>query len=232
MRQTKFFIGMLIIMMVSSGTIFHVVAQTPVPQEESANINFEWAFGALVGKDKNFVQITHDTTLQSGDEIKMMVKLHKDCYVYVVYYGTQGEVELLFPYSLKQFQTDYEVDKNYYIPVGREWLKLDNNTGKERIFVIASYERLLDLEAAISEYYLASEPSKKQSLAEKIVNQIREMRKKYASYATIAEKPITIGGNIRSTNSIEERRRIDIADIAIGISAKNFYSKTFTIDHQ
>lgn len=207
-------------------------AQATAPQTDQANISFEWAFGALIGKEKKFVTITKDTVLQSGEELKMMVKLQKDCFVYVVYYGSQGEVELLFPYTLKQLQEDYEVGKNYYIPKGREWMQLDQNTGKEKFFILASSERLLNLESLISEYYALAEPAKKKTVAEKIVSEIRDVRKSYATYATLAEKPITIGGNIRSTATVEERRRIDIADFAIAITAKNFYSKTFTIDHQ
>lgn len=222
----------LLIFVLTGSGVFHSVAQTKDQQEPTPNVSFEWAFGALVGKEKTFVTITKDTILKSGDELKMMVKLRSDCYVYVVYYGPQGEVELLFPYSLKQLQTDYELEKNYYIPQGRAWLKLDQNTGKERFFVVASNTRLLQLEAFISEYYAVNDAGKKKELGEKVITEIRDLRKSFVSFATLAEKPITIGGNIRSTGTIEERRRIDLADFAILISAKNFYSKTFTIDHQ
>ncbi len=213
--------------------LYFTLAQAQqLPQADQPNISFEWSFAALIGPSKNVVTITRDTILQSGEELKMMIKLNKECFVYLVYYGSQGEVELLFPYSLKQLQDDYITGKNYYIPRGREWLKLDNNTGKERFFLLASNIRLLNLESLLSEYYAVGDISRKKEIAEKIVTEIRETRKNYASYATLAEKPITIGGNIRSTETIEERRRIDIADFAIEINAKNFYSKTFTIDHQ
>jgi len=33
--------------------------------------------------DKNLASITHDTTLKSGEEIKMMVQLNKESFVYV-----------------------------------------------------------------------------------------------------------------------------------------------------
>ena len=37
----------------------------PVQQNES-NIGFEWAFGALVGKERTMVPIMRDTVLKSG----------------------------------------------------------------------------------------------------------------------------------------------------------------------
>jgi hypothetical protein len=203
----------------------------PMVQQNEANIGFDWAFGALVGKSKTMVPIMHDTTLKSGEEIKMMVKLTQDCFVYVVHQGSKGEVDLLFPYTIRQFQNDYAVEKNYYVTKGRTWIALDKNPGKEVFFLIASTERLLDLEVKLGNYFSA-DVSKRQPLADDIVSEIRSVRKHYATFATLAEKPIAIGGNIRGTDKVEGARRPDVATIATKISATNFYSKTITIDHQ
>ena len=200
-------------------------------QQNETNIGFEWAFGALVGKGRTMVPIMRDTVLKSGEEIKMMVKLTKDCYVYVVHQGSEGEIDLLFPYEIRQFQADYTVDKNYYVPKGRNWSALDKKTGKEIFFLMASAERLLDLELKLGNYFSADE-SKRQPMADDIVSEIRSVRKRYSTYATIAEKPLTIGGNIRGTDNVEGARRPDVAALATQISAKNFFSKTITIDHQ
>ncbi len=200
-------------------------------QQNEANIGFNWAFGALAGKSKSMVSIMHDTTLKSGEEIKMLVKLTKDCFVYVIHQDSRGEINLLFPYEIRQFQADYTVDKNYYIPKGRSWREFDKNTGKEVFFLIASSERLLDLEVKLGNYFSA-DTSKRQPIATDIVSLIRSVRKRYTTYATIAEKPLTIGGNIRGTEKVEGARRPDVATIATQISANNFYSKTITIDHQ
>ncbi|MGD1046164.1 MAG: DUF4384 domain-containing protein [Bacteroidota bacterium] len=207
------------------------VPVVPMLQQDEANIGFHWAFGALVGKSKTMVPITHDTTLKSGEEIKMMVKLTKDCFVYLIHQDSKGEIELLFPYKIQQFQTDYAVDKNYYVPKGRSWSAFDKNTGKEVFFLIASTDRLLDLEVKLGNYFSA-DTSKKQPMAGDIVSEIRSVRKHYTTFATLAEKPVAIGGNIRGTDKAEGARRPDVATIATQINAKNFYSKTITIDHQ
>ncbi len=198
-------------------------------QQAEPNIGFEWAFGALIGDDQQFVPITRDTTLKTGEEIKMMVKLKKECFVYCIHQGPNGELDVLFPYNIKKF--DFAVDKNYYIPKGRAWIKLDKSTGKEIFFLLASTERMLDIERKISDYFDADE-TKKPALAATIVSEIRGARQRYATFATLAEKPLTIGGNIRGTEKVEGSRRPDVADIATEISANNFYGKTMTIDHQ
>ena len=204
----------------------------PAVQQDVPNVNFEWAFGALIGTDKQFVSITHDTVLNSTEEIKMMVKLNKDCYVYLIHYGSQGEVDLLFPYTLGQLQSDYSSEKNYYVPKGRNWIVLDKNPGKEIFFLVASSERLLDLEAKVGEYLGVTDDAKRKPLADNVVTEIRTIRRHYASFATLTEKPLTIGGNVRALDEKKENHRPDVADFSIAITAKNFYSKTFTIDHK
>ncbi len=188
-------------------------------------------FRFAVKNGMGMVPITRDTVLKSGDKFKMMVKLTRDCFVYVIYLDSQGEISLLFPYSMKQLQIDFSVDKNYYIPKGRDVMSLDDNKGKEKFFLVASTERLLDLEVKLGNYFSA-EPTTRKPLADQVVTEIRDLRQHYTTFATLAEKPLTIGGNIRSTDTLKVERRPDVADIAVQIEANNFYSKTFTIDHQ
>lgn len=199
--------------------------------QQDENVVFRWGFGALAGKDKKFVSITRDTALKSGDEIKMAVELRKECYVYVIYHSSAGEITLLFPEDFGQFSGDYSVGKNYYIPKGRGWFALDNQTGRETFYLLASNQRLLELEATIGDYKSADEEGKP-ALAGKVLAEIRNVKRKFRTFTTLAERPVTIGGNIRSLDKAEENRRPDVSTVATEISASNFYSKTFTIDHQ
>jgi len=209
------------------------IVSAPTVQQNDANIEFDWAFGVLGydGKTPVPIPLTRDTVLKSGNEIKMMVKITKECYVYALYLDSQGNLSLLFPYSIPQFQADYVVAKQYYIPKGRNWMVLDKNTGKETFFLIGSTERLLDLEAKLGNLFSA-DPADRKPLAQDVVSEIRGLRRRYSTFATLAEKPLSIGGNIRSIDTVKVAGRIDVADITTHISANNFYSKTITIDHQ
>ena len=201
--------------------------------QEKPNVNFEWAFATLstAGKESTLVPIVRDTTLQTGDQIRMMVRLKTECFIYVIHETPAGEISLKFPYDLKQFTTDYMIGKNYFIPKGRDWFKFDKNTGLETFYVVASARRLLDLEVLLSKYKDA-DVSKKQAVAKDIVAEIRNVRKYYKTFTTLAERPISIGGNVRGLGKEPSSAFPDVAQIATEISAKNFYSKTFTIDHK
>jgi hypothetical protein len=200
--------------------------------QNDENIAFKWAFGALAGANKKFVPITRDTVLKTGDEMKMYVELTKDCFVYLIYQSSKGEIDVIFPNDgFKQFTSDYKTGKPYFVPKGRDWFKLDKNTGRETFYLLGSSERLIELEALIGNY-LSADNAKKPELATGIINEIRSVRKRYKSFTTLAEKPITIGGNVRGMGETVEVRRPDVTTIASQISANNFYSKIITIDHQ
>jgi hypothetical protein len=208
-----------------------VSPSVPAFQSED-NVSFKWAFGAMVGTEKKFVSITHDTVLKSGDDLKMYIELVKDCFVYLVYQDSKGNISLIFPNDgFKQFTADYRIAKPYYIPKGRDWFQLDPNVGRESYYLLGSSERLLDLESLIGNY-LSADASKKPDLAKNLIAEIRNIRKRFKTFATLAEKPITIGGNVRGIEKAESVRRPDVATLSTQVSANNLFSKTITIDHQ
>lgn len=203
-----------------------------VLQDEKDKVQFKWGFGVIAGKGENqrFVAITRDTTLKTGDELKMFVEPVQECFVYVLHHGPEGEVTLLFPYEFSQFTSDYRAGKGYNIPKGRFWLALDKNVGKETIYLLASAKRLTAIEGSVTRYKEAQD-SNKADRAGDVLAEIRNVRRQYTTLATVAERPISIGGNVRGGGK-KERSRPDIASIAVEISAPDFYSKTFTIDHE
>ncbi len=201
--------------------------------QEKDNIGFEWGFGALSGsaKDPKLASITRDTALKSKDQVKMIVKLTKECFVYVLHEDSEGEITLRFPYDLRQFSTDYKVGKNYYIPKGRNWFELDEKVGRETFYLLASPTRLTDLEGLLTKYQ-SSPASGKTAFAKDIVSEIRNVRKRFKTFTTTAERPISIGGNVRGLDSPGAGRLPDVAGITTEISANNFYGKTITVDHK
>ncbi|MFH0990280.1 MAG: DUF4384 domain-containing protein [bacterium] len=204
-----------------------------VRAQEKENVSFEWGFGVISSStaETKLTPVLKDTMLKSGDQIKMVVKLKRACFVYVIHESPDGELILRFPYDFNQFTTDYTLAKNYYIPKGRDWFKLDKDIGRETFYLLASAERLTDLEKMLQQYK-AADASAKPALAKDIVTEIRNVRKRYKTFTTYAERPISIGGNVRGVERAPSASRPDVASIATEISANNFYGRTFTLDHK
>jgi hypothetical protein len=217
-------VGLLGILMVSGVVMAVLPGLSRAVAAEEAQVSFRWAFGARVasGDPAKLVPITQDTTLQTGDQLKMLVELQKPCFVYVIHHGPAGEVHRLFPYQGQQVDTTYQTAKRYDIPFGEAWIKLNAQVGQETFYLLASAERLVDLEALLAAYTTASQAEQPQ-IATNILAAIRDLKKRYRQLAAPAERPVPIAGNLRGP---------ELGDLAVEIAAQNFYSKTFTIEHR
>jgi hypothetical protein len=202
-------------------------------EEEKGSVSFRWAFGAVMGSgnDRRFEPITHDTALNSGDQLKMLVELQKECFVYVIHRNPEDRVALLFPYSIKEGDANYQTATRYYIPQGDAWFELDRNVGRETFYLLASDKKLCPLEELISRYETA-EPVQKPVLARLIFGEIQNLRKQHRQLASSAERPVIIGGRIRGIEKQLGETLPDIATIADEISGVDFYARTFTIEHR
>lgn len=222
-----------VILLVAFCLLLSLSPKANAEQKEDKGVFFRWAFGAIVGpeNDRELVAITRDTELKTGDQIKMYLELEKKCFVYVFYRGSQDEVRMIFPYNARQFDTDYKTSTKYYIPQGKKWFKMDENGGAERFYLLASTKRLTELEAVYGKYGSA-DPGQKQALSKKVLAKIREIKKRHRKFTTVAERPVAIGGNVRGINVGGAVPFFDVATLAVEISATNFFSRTFTIDHK
>ena len=199
--------------------------------QEENNIRFLWAFGALVdrGNGQKLVPITRDTTLQTGDQLKIFVELKKKCFVYLLYYDSRGDFHMLFPFDTKDFTSYRKTSEEFFIPPGNFMFTLDDNVGLETFHLLASGNRLNELEVLVVEHESGASVNKPE-LAKKILFQLRKIKRENKKFTTVAERPASIGGRVRGTEN--ESDPLDITTIAVEISAKNFYSRTFTIEHQ
>lgn len=220
-------------LLVASCLVFFLIPWVNAEKEGDRNISFRWAFGAMVGpeNDRRLVAITRDTTLKTGDQLKLLVELKKKCFVYLIYHSGQDDMLMLFPYKLDQFSTDYETSKKYFVPQGSLWFELDEHSGVETFYLLASATRLNELET-LFENHQKEGAIDKQNRTKNILNQIRKIKRQNRKLATSAERPVLIGGNVRGVQKDQEIIPLDFDAISEEVSASNFYSRTFTIEHQ
>jgi hypothetical protein len=169
--------------------------------------------------------------LKSGDQLKMMVELHRRCFVYLFYQNQEGVIKMLFPYSLQQFEGDYQPNRRYYVPREEVWFRLDQNPGREVFYLIASSKRLDELEKAYVRYDSA-EAALKAETAGALLDRIKELRREHRELTSPAERPVPIGGALRSVEKVEDPKRFDIAAFADEVLSSGFVARTYTIEHK
>ena len=200
---------------------------------EEADVDFRWAFGVLSGSgnERKLEPIVRDTTLRSGDQLKMMVELLKPCFVYVIYHNDRDGLKLLFPYTAGQSGAAVELSKKYYIPQGDAWLELDNRTGQETFYLLASAQRLSTLDELLAAH-ASADASKKAELVRDILGEIRNLRKQHREFVAPPERPVAIGGSVRGLEKQAGSGRPDVAVLADELMSSGFVARAFTIDHK
>ncbi len=206
-------------------------AETTNP--DNTNIQFQWAFGLIrkMEQGSKFETIANDTVLKTGDQIKFFIRVKNSSFIYLIYHSSQGELSVLFPYRFKPLSKEFRALEQHYVPKGDQWFKLDDHVGQETFYLLASAKRLYDLEKLINNYESADK-IKKSDHTEKILAEIHKLRKLYVKLKTSAERPVAIIGNLRSAGKSDTVKGHELANYAVEISAKDFYSRIFTIDHK
>lgn len=199
---------------------------------DKKDLKLRWAFCAIRGTSNppKVEPVTKNMVLTSGDKLKVLVELNRKCFVYLIHESAQGEVSLLFPYSIKQFDTDYQTARKYTVPKGEAWFQLDDSTGRETFYLLASEQRLLDVEYIYQQYASAEQP-RKGELAGRMLSEIRDMNAQYLASARkgqILARNDTARGFERATGADPA----DISSLAHDIAFTNFYTETIIIEHR
>ena len=88
--------------------------------------------------------------LRSNDDVKIHFQTNVDAYVYVVWVDPQGKTTLQFPSRDAGADNRVQGGRVHSAPQNeQEWYYLDETTGAETLYLVASYEPLKDLSALL-----------------------------------------------------------------------------------
>jgi hypothetical protein len=148
-----------------------------------------------------------------------------------MFQDSRGGMTLLFPYSSQEIGSSVSTDLSYTMPRGRLWYSLDSNTGRETFYIIASGERLTDLEKLLFTLKKQDEQTAK-NVTQQVIQQINTYRKLYRKFVSMSEKPIAIAGNVRGIGDEKEVDRVDLSQFATEVEATGIYIRTISIEHR
>jgi hypothetical protein len=226
-----FFLLFMVALVITAGATLNYAQQNQA--QDDNKISFQWAFGAIKNTSlgPEFESIQRDSLLKSGDQIKFFLSLNTMSYVYLIYQSSQQDLIVLFPHRFNELGQANQIGGNHYIPQGDQWFELDETAGLEKFYLLASVERLTELENLVNAYESADKASRV-GLGKDIVAEIRRLRKKHRKFKTYAEKPVAVIGNMRGSAKTKAVGLNDLSEHAVEISTTNFFSRTYTIDHQ
>jgi hypothetical protein len=196
------------------------------------DIGFLYAFGAYVGPQGkgNVISVQNETSLRSGDRLKLLFEPKNDQYFYLLHVSSQGNLTSLYP-AQGQLAGVAE-GTQVFVPPGVKWFELDDHPGQEKFFFIATAERLERLEELCARHASLNQKLELQASTEAILDEIKRLRQKHKQLSAPAEKPVRIGGSVRGEQPSDVPAVADITPLAAEVKAPGFYSRTFTIDHR
>jgi hypothetical protein len=195
-------------------------------------IEFLYAFGAYVGPQGKgkVISVQNETKLDAGDRLKLFFEPKNDQYFYLLHISSQGELTPLYPGAAQPAKVARGT--RVFIPKDNQWFELDSQAGQEKFFLIASAAKLDRLEELCARHLTLKETSAINSSLEAILNEIKQLRQQHKQLTAPAEKPVRIGGSLRSQQLSGSPEIPDITPLATEVTAPGFYSRTFTIDHR
>jgi len=94
-------------------------------------------------------QVQDGVVMHSGDQFRLVFSPLDDCHVYVVNVTSGGAVSQLFPTPAIQLQNPCRRNHKYEVPDGVNWFTLDDKTGVETLYLVASVDALPNLQSLL-----------------------------------------------------------------------------------
>jgi hypothetical protein len=88
-------------------------------------------------------------TMHDGDQFRLVFSPSADCYAYVLAVDPAGQTSVLFPNEAIRQSNQCQANRHYEIPDGVNWFTLDETTGSEMVYLVASYDPLDNVEQAL-----------------------------------------------------------------------------------
>ena len=96
------------------------------------------------------ITVKNDGVLRTNDNLKIYVKPSRDAYIYVLVFDSVGKADMLFPSAQISMNNHVRGGQTYPVPEGGQWFYLDENTGTENVYVMASLTPMADIDKLLA----------------------------------------------------------------------------------
>ena len=200
-----------------------------LPSYSAAEMLFRWAF--IKHHDQapdQVLDFSKPPLVKSGDELRIFLEPLSNAYIYLYLYDSGKKLSLIFPADFAVFASDDYSGHAKYIPQRGNWFTVEDPTGTERFYLLASERRLDSLEQLTRDYYADVNAGSKAAL----LTEIKSLRKKHSHLTAEAETGVSIAGTIKSFRGIASNTPVDGRIEAIEVRARHFYGKTIRLKHE
>lgn len=135
----------------TDNAVMQQAAQTVEQTIQQASLQFDISYGYRPQNEGDMLPLTDNAILHSGDSYKITFTPQQDSYVYIFQVDGSEKIARLFPMEkmgnvvVNNFNP-VKANQTYHIPGPTQSFKLDQTTGTEKIYFIASQQQDVQLE--------------------------------------------------------------------------------------
>jgi hypothetical protein len=142
-------VAFLLILIVSAGYVYYQQAM-PIGVKMEVAANTRIVVRGVPTEDRIKKIVKEGDILFSNDYCRINFELDKNAYVYVVHHDSTGTLHQLYPDPAIANPPKVKGKTSYTIPEGKDnWFQLDDHSGKETIFLLASNRPIPDFNSTI-----------------------------------------------------------------------------------
>ena len=128
--------------------------QEPAPAAVAAPLRLSMN---IIGQRKeadgsyNEILVSEGSALRSGDNFQVHLEASRPAYVYILMYDSQGKAGQIFPDPKVNQSGAVEGGRKLVVPARDLWFWLDESTGTETIYVLASEKPMTDIRGLLAQ---------------------------------------------------------------------------------
>jgi uncharacterized protein DUF4384 len=190
----------------------------------AAEISFSWAFLRNSDGRIDVLDFDEGPSVQSGDQLRIILRLDRDAYVYLFLFDSSRTLCQLYPESLKDYAGAGLQEGDVVLPSADSWYTLDEDRGVERFYLIVSEAPLVALETAAVHFSANPGGIDAQSA---VLDEIRRAIQQHSELAAPTERGVPIAAAVNTRSLADE-----LAGFATAVLADGFYAKTLRLRHE
>ena len=130
-----------------------LLAPPPIDERPLAPLALYWAsFGQRLDNGQWVeIDVRDGSRLRGGDQVRIVFSPSADGHAYVMSRDLRGEIAVLFPARALRADSRVRAGDLYEAPVEGGWFPVDDGSGLQTLYVLASYDPIENLESMIEE---------------------------------------------------------------------------------
>lgn len=202
-------------------TVFLAMILSPLACQAGSAVHFAWAILTDTATGPKPLDFSTIPKLKSGTTLQIYIEQKPGAFIYIYLLDPGGGLTFIYPGNTKHYDTEIPGEKVLRIPPDTARFELMPPAGQEKLYLLASPERLTRLENLTAAYQEKPDDADRRA---DVLKELKLLHRQYSSMSQKTETSVPVAGTIRT-------RGTDDSFDAVQVNADSLYSRILRINH-